>query len=96
MNLNKNDYNILETLYTNQCITKICSFTKQKIAEKCNLSVFKITASIKIFINMNLVCEGAKDERAKTYYLTEQGIELIENIREENARIFELKQRMEE
>ena len=96
MNLNKNDYNILDTLYRNQCVTKICSFTKQRIANECKLSVFKITASLKIFINMGLVDEGAKDERAKTYYLTENGVKLIEDIREENAIIFEIKKKMEE
>lgn len=81
MNLTKNDYFILDTLYNNGCFTKMCSFTLLKTTELTNLSKYKIRDSIKMFINLGLVCEGARDVRAKTYFLSSKGIEMVEENR---------------
>lgn len=78
MNLTKNDYMIMDTLYDNGCLSKMCSFTLQKIATTTNLSVFKIRDAIKLFITLELVCEGARDVRAKTYFLSEKGRSIVE------------------
>lgn len=79
MNLTKNDYMIMNTLYDNGCLSKMCSFTLQKIAETTNLSIYKIRDAMKLFMNLGLVNEGARDVRAKTYFLSEQGIEIVED-----------------
>ena len=81
--LTKNDYMILESLYDNNCITKMCSFTKQRMADECKLSVFKIASSMKMFINMGYIEEGAKEEKSKTYYVTLDGMKVVEKLKEE-------------
>ena len=86
MNLNKSDYFILDTMYKNKCVNRICSLTKQKLAKKCELSVYKISSTMKMFQNMGLVEEGAREIREKTYYLTEEGIELAEKISKETEK----------
>lgn len=40
-----------------------------------NLSKTKVRNALRIFIMMGLVKEGNKDNRSKTYYITEQGEE---------------------
>ena len=42
---------------------------------------------MKMFQNMGLVEEGAREIREKTYYLTEEGIELAEKISKETEKI---------
>ena len=91
MNLNKSDYFILGTMYKKKCVNRICSLTKQKLAKKCELSVYKISSTMKMFQNMGLVEEGAREIREKTYYLTEEGIELAEKISKETEKIYDIK-----
>lgn len=79
MNLTKNDYMIMNTLYDNGCLTKMCSFTLQKIADTTNLSIYKIRDAMRLFINLGLVDEGARDVRAKTYFLSDKGREIVED-----------------
>lgn len=77
MNLTKNDYYIMDTLYDKGCFSKMCSFTLQKLADSTSLSIYKIRDSMRMFINLDLVCEGARDVRAKTYFLSDKGIALV-------------------
>lgn len=83
MNLNRNDYRIIGILYENACFSKLCAFKKDKIAELSNLSIYKIRDATKTFMNLGIVEKGAKDNRADTYYLTEEGIKIAE----ENMRV---------
>lgn len=79
MNLTRKDYMILDTLYQNNGITTLCALPKSKIIEKTNLSDSKIRNSLRNFISLGYIDEGAKDDKSKTYYLTEQGIQFVED-----------------
>ena len=83
MNLNKNDYRILDKIYDGGGRAVMCSLTLEKIAELSGLSIHKIRASIKLFIGLGFVNEGARDSRAKTYFLSDKGISIVK----ENQRI---------
>jgi DNA-binding MarR family transcriptional regulator len=78
VNLTKNDYMIMNILYDNGCLSKMCSFTLQKISDTTNLSIYKIRDAMKLFINLGLVDEGARDVRAKTYFLSVKGRDIVE------------------
>jgi predicted transcriptional regulator len=67
----------MDTMYNMGCFSTICSFTLQKIADTTNLSIYKIRDAMKLFINLGLVNEGARDVRAKTYFLSEKGIQIV-------------------
>ena len=79
MDFNRNEYRIMNTLYQNICFSKLCSFKIQRIADETGLSVVKIRQSMKMFLNLGLVEKGARDERANTFYLTTEGIKVVED-----------------
>lgn len=79
MDLTRNEYRIISTLYENGCFSRLCSFRKDKLAELTNLSVYKIRDAMKTFLNLGIVEKGAKDVRADTYFLTEKGIKIAED-----------------
>ena len=85
MDFTRNEYRIIGSLYQNTCFSKLCSFKIQRIATETNLSVPKIRQSMKMFISLGLVEKGAKDERADTFFLTSEGIKVVE----ENMKIDE-------
>lgn len=79
MDFTRNEYKILNTLYKNACSSKLCSFRIQRLADETDLSIPKIRQSMKMFFNLGLVDKGAKDERADTYFLTKDGIHMVED-----------------
>lgn len=79
MDFTRNEYRIISKMYENGCFTKLCSFKIQRIVSETNLSVPKVRQSMKMFISLGLVQKGAKDERADTFYLTEEGIKVAED-----------------
>lgn len=78
MDFTRNEYKIIGKLFEKGCISKLQSFRIQKIADETNLSVPKIRQTLKLFLNLEIVDKGAKDERADTYFLTEKGIKIAE------------------
>lgn len=95
MNLTRNDYRIIDFLYNKGCLTKIYALKLQIIADGTDLSIYKIRDAVKLFLNLGIINEGAKDVRAKTYYLTEKGQEIarenIEGIKKVMERLNEVK-----
>lgn len=80
MAISKNDYGILFALFSNQCTTKMKSFTINKICENANLSKDKVRLTIKTFKLLKYVDEGAPAGHAKTYYITPVGIKNINKL----------------
>lgn len=76
MNLTRNDYRIIDFLYNKGCLTKIYALKLKNIADGTELSIYKIRDAMKLFLNLGIISEGARDVRAKTYYLTEKGQEI--------------------
>lgn len=79
MDFTRNEYRIIGSLYENTCFSKLCSFKIQRIATETGLSVVKIRQSMRMFISLGLVEKGAKDERADTFFLTSEGIKVVED-----------------
>ncbi|HFD2033470.1 TPA: hypothetical protein ACF2DD_002047 [Clostridium perfringens] len=87
--LSKNDFSIIDFMYRNGLISKTCSSTLQKISngikesreDQTGVSIPKMRIAMKMFSSMGIVLEGARDVRSKTYYLSEKGIEVAEDIR---------------
>lgn len=70
---NKSDYAILDVLIGNECHSAFKSLTTKYIIEDTGLSHVKVRQTLKNFIMMDIVKEGAKDGNSKTYYVTEKG-----------------------
>ena len=78
--LSKNDYKILMIMYQHQCINELHSYTINKIKEITNLSIPKIRGTIYKFKKLNYTSEGLQSNHAKTYYVTRDGIEKINQL----------------
>lgn len=83
--VSKNDYSVLLLLFNDGCTTEFKSYTKKCIQEKLSeekieLSLNKITNTLKTFIQMDYIKEGARQWQSKTFYLTKEGINKIEKI----------------
>lgn len=78
--LSRNDYKILSVLYQYECTNELKSITINKINELSDLSVSKVRVSIKTFKNMDYIAEGVLQHKAKTYYITELGIEKLQQL----------------
>lgn len=72
---NMSDYAILEVLIHYDCTSPIASFSKEQISKKTNFSMPKIRNTLNTFLMFNIIAEGAKDGKKKTYYVTEKGIQ---------------------
>jgi hypothetical protein len=78
--LSKNDYKILINLYKYGCINELHSISVYKINELTNLSISKIRLTIKSFLNLKYIAEGLINNHSKTYYVTSDGIQKINNL----------------
>jgi DNA-binding transcriptional regulator GbsR (MarR family) len=67
-------------LYQNKCFNEFKSFSINLIKEQTQVSISKIRKSIKIFKELNYISEGAVNHSAKTYYVTETGINKIKEL----------------
>lgn len=75
--LTMNEYKILAYLYQNDYYTELQSITIKELQEKTNLSISKIREAIKKFKTLNYINEGFKHHKAKSYYITQKGIEKV-------------------
>jgi DNA-binding transcriptional regulator GbsR (MarR family) len=71
----KNDYKVLYALQ--ECTNELKSYTIDKLHEVTKLSVSKIRLTMREFKGLGFVKEGALQHNAKTYYITQQGLEKI-------------------
>jgi len=73
--INKSDYLILEVLIGNDFNTAFKSCSKEYLSDVTGYSLVKISNTIKMFIINNMIMEGFKDGKRKTYYVTQLGID---------------------
>lgn len=76
-NFNKNDYKILSILDASECYSSVMSFTIKKISEETQLSIPKIRLTLKNFLIAEFIKEGAKEGVGKTFYITNKGVEFL-------------------
>lgn len=83
-NLNSNDYKILECIIDkdkNRGLAIGRGSTKKQIAEKSGLSIVKVNNTIKVLLEEELIIEGVKKVRAKTYCISEKGINKLRELK---------------
>lgn len=76
MRLTRKDYNIIQNLYLNGCINKLCAFSVYEIAKKNDCSIYKARASMSLFLALEIIEKGIKDGRKDTYFLSEKGLKM--------------------
>jgi DNA-binding MarR family transcriptional regulator len=79
-NLSKNDYKVLYVLEKHECTNEMKSFTISKISESTGLSISKIRITLREFIKLGYIKEGAVNHTAKTYYITKEGIDKVKSL----------------
>lgn len=84
-NFTENDFRILKSVIDRGDKKKGLVITNgttiEEIANKTNLSDKKVRDTIKKFKEMNYVTEGIKKVRTRTYVLTKEGFNFLNNIR---------------
>lgn len=77
MGLTKKEVKILVILKQERCFSKIESLSLREISEKSNTPMTTIRHYIKSFLLQGLVEEGARDWSAKTYFINQNGLNII-------------------
>lgn len=83
-NLNSNDYKILTCIVdkgTGRGLSKGKGSTIAQIIESTNFSHVKVRETIKILLEMGLIGEGVKKVKARAYYITEKGVQELQDVR---------------
>lgn len=81
--LNQNDYKILQSFVgrDGKGMSKIRSLTCKNVSEITELSLVKVKNTVKILLELGLILNGIMRVRAKTYYISEKGIETLREIK---------------
>lgn len=83
---NINDFKILISFLSKDDATlgksKITGLTKSDIAKKSKFSVAKVGQVITYFVEIGLLEEGLKKGRAKTFFVTYDGLKKIDEFKE--------------
>ncbi|HAU85067.1 MAG TPA: hypothetical protein DCW90_06090 [Lachnospiraceae bacterium] len=79
-NMTKNDMHILDAIRTCKAENALRGVPVSSLVPKTNLSHTKIRSSMKTLIAAGYVEEGFMQKNARTYYITESGIELIRKL----------------
>ena len=82
-NLNSNDYKILTCIVDkekNRGLAIGRGSTLKQIVEKTGFSEVKVRNTIKILLEEELIVEGIKKVRAKTYCISQKGIDKLKEL----------------
>ena len=75
-----NDLLILNEINRNKATNSLTSVTVSTLSENVDLSHTKIRLAIKLLTENELVAEGYMQRNARTYYITQKGIDLIKEL----------------
>lgn len=78
--MTRNDLLILNEINRNKATNSLTSVTVSTLSENVDLSHTKIRLAIKLLTENELVAEGYMQRNARTYYITQKGIDLINNL----------------
>lgn len=76
--MDKLSYAILDVLLNNDCKTRLRSMTVKELEEQVNIKGITIYKKISKLHNFGYVVDGIKDGRAKTYYITQLGVDKLQ------------------
>lgn len=81
INLDKVDIEIMYCLYRNEKNNSLKSFKTSQIIQETNFELTYYTYKNRInkLIEIGFVKEGIKDIKAKTFFITQNGIDYLEN-----------------
>ncbi|WP_133302877.1 hypothetical protein [Coprococcus sp. AF38-1] len=83
--LNRMEFILLDTLYANECKDRFHSMTLSEISEDNDDSLGVGTTlyrKMKKLVKLGYVKKGCLDNHADTFYLTEEGISVVEECKE--------------
>jgi len=82
LKIDKVDIEILAVLYGMESTSPLCSLQIKIIKEKCKnaISYYTVVRRVQALVNSGIIKEGYKCRNAKTYFLSEKGINFIEDI----------------
>lgn len=78
--MKKNDILVLGTIKKVKATNSLKSVPVTTLLKEINLSHATIRSSIRLLIKNELVTEGYMQRNARTYYITQKGIDLINNL----------------
>ena len=76
----KNDVRILDQIMRGSKGNKLFALSIKGIADRTELSVPKVRVTVKMLLEYGYIKEGFMQKSAKTYYITEEGKEILSNI----------------
>lgn len=80
LNVTKNDMRILDTIRQLNATNSLRSVPVNTLVSKTNLSHTKVRSTVTLLLQENFIEEGLMQKNAKTYFITDKGIETICNL----------------
>lgn len=80
MEYNKTDFEILYFLEKEDLKTEFKSCTVKTLSQEVKFSESKIRVAINYFLKDGFIKEGIKQGQAKTYFITEEGINKLKEL----------------
>lgn len=77
---NKNDLKLLLLLYKEDCTSEARGLSKGNLTTQLEISASKLNQLLPIMIDDKLIQNGLKIGKLKTYFITNEGIELLESL----------------
>lgn len=78
--MTKNDIFVLGTIKKIEATNSLKSVPLSTLLKNTNLSATKVRSTLKLLMTEELIEEGYMQKNAKTYYITEKGMELLSNL----------------
>lgn len=76
----QSDFELLEVMVKAKSFGPYQGLTIKELVEKSNYSHTKIRSSMRVLIANKYLQEGFMNRNAKTYYVTDEGIELMKDL----------------
>lgn len=79
--LSRNELLVLAKLRSNYCVNKLKASTIRKISDGMDISYFTVRNLLKALSYAGFCEMGCDNGNAHTYYITEKGLQILENIK---------------
>lgn len=79
MNINRLDVIILQLLKANKCNNKLSGMTINEMLESCDIGCrYNVYIRLRKLLEDDLIDKGFMDNHADTYYITQNGLKLLQ------------------
>lgn len=76
--MDKLDFAILNVLQENESVNRIQTLSRKEMLEALDINKVTLYKRIKNIINQNYIAQGLNEGREHTYYITKEGIKLLQ------------------